>query len=162
MAKSVKPNASVPSADAVTTIALNPPHRSHCRESAESLPEACDVRGLEAFEIRIAAQHVGSVFQDRAAVGPAETKMGAPVMEPTPAGRLRGVFSKGVPKSRDGPHESGVGRIVPKRGANLGDKVDQVLLDDEGIGPEPFLKLQLRKRLRPLNNEDLEELVRLG
>ena len=41
-------------------------------------------------------------------------------------------------------------RIVAERGANLGNEIDEVLLDHERVGPEAFLKLQFRQRLRSL------------
>ena len=59
-----------------------------------------------------------------------------------------------------GPHEARMCRIVPKRVPNLGDEIDEVLLDDERVGPEPLLQGDLRQRLRTIRDQDLQKLIR--
>src|SRR5262245_14123075 len=74
--------------------------------------------------------------------------------------RPRRCFPKGVAEAMDGPDEARMRGIVLERLANLGDKVDQVLFDDERVGPQPFLKIDLRQRFGPAGDENLQELKR--
>ena len=51
---------------------------------------------------------------------------------------------------------------IVERLSNLGDEVDEVLLDDERVGPQAFLKRDLRQRLWAAGDEDLQELNAFG
>ena len=66
-----------------------------------------------------------------------------------------------VAVTRDGADEAR-GRTVSEYLANLADQVRQILFNDEGVRPEPVLKVCLRQCLRAVGDQNLEQLERLG
>ena len=62
----------------------------------------------------------------------------------------------------DGADEPRVGRIVAKRDPNLGDQVDEIFFDHERVWPERILERRLRERFRPVDDQQFEQLIRLG
>jgi hypothetical protein len=105
----------------------------------------------EQLEVGVAAEHMLTLLQSGAAVGPAQS-------ETDPVGLTHACrwFSKRVAESWNCPDESGMCRVVAEGGANLGNQIDEVFLHDERVGPEAFLEVQLRQGLRSLRNEDLQ------
>ena len=86
----------------------------------------------EQLELRIAAEHVLTLLQTCAAVGPAQPETNARVRSPALLGNGGGRFSQCVTESRDGFYEWGICRIVTERGTNLGDEIDEVFSTTNG------------------------------
>ena len=97
----------------------------------------------EQLEIRVAAKHVLPVGQTDAAARP--TPAGSGRLFGTSGAGLatgsRGRVSERITKPVDGPDEPRVRRVVAEGSADLGDKIDEVLLEHEGLGPEPSLEV---------------------
>jgi hypothetical protein len=111
------------------------------------------------LEIRITPQDVRTLAKRRAAVGPQQAKPGrVPLSDRIGSGWPASRTFKRIPEPVDGADEAGVCRIVTKGVANLSNQIDEVLLDDERVGPEALLKNDLRERLRPAFDEKLQEL----
>ena len=63
------------------------------------------------------------------------------------------VTAERIAKAVRGAHELGSTGRVTERRANFGHEVREVGLGDEGAGPETFLQVRFRQRLRPLEHE---------
>src|SRR5262245_43474091 len=96
-------------------------------------------RVQEHLELRVATEHVLTVAEAGAAAGPDQTEArGANrrAFRRFPCRRI----PKRVTEPVDCADEARMRGVVPKRLADLGDQVDEVLLDDERIRPEVILE----------------------
>ena len=117
--------------------------------SVASLRADCDPRMTaghisrieEQFQSRVAAKHVLTVGQTGPATRPRQTEAGvlSTALRP-PRLKLGRWISERIPKPVDRTDELRMGRVVAEGRPDLGDEIDEILLDDEGPWPELLLK----------------------
>lgn len=95
----------------------------------------------EQLQIGVAAEHVFTVGEPNATAGPYQTeaRLLAATLPPF-GGRLRGHVSERIAKSVDGTDELRMRRVVAEGRTDLRDEIDEILFDNEGLGPELLLK----------------------
>ena len=118
-------------------------------------------RVQEDLHVGVAAEHVLALVDRDAAVRPFHEEGGFAAATSGPAGPgLRQRLAKRVAEPVDGPDESRPGGIVAERVANLADQIGEVLLDDKRGGPQTLLQIALGDRLRPVGDEDAQQVER--
>ena len=76
-------------------------------------------------------------------------------------GQRHRVTAERIPEAVRGAHELGsTGRVTECR-PNFGDEVGEVGFGDECAGPQTFLQVRFRERLRPLEHERRQQFERL-
>jgi hypothetical protein len=71
------------------------------------------------------------------------------------------VTVKRVSEAMDGADETRFSRVITKCVPDLANKIGEVGFDDEGVGPQPVVQRRFRQGLRPILDQDLEELKSL-
>ena len=123
-----------------------------------------DARGAqEDLRFGVAAEHVRTLVEREAAVQPSHDKGDvAAATRGQPGFGAGRRFAKRVAKPVHGPDESRPGGIVAERLANLAHEVGEVLFHYERGGPQSLLEIALGNRLRPIGDEDAQQVERFG